>query len=82
MLTATSEGKLEDDARHAIEEALLAGEDWLYEDETYDIIDAAVFDDKLAQIQGLVDAHLHAESSDEQTRGDANETTDDDKIDN
>eukprot|EP01043_Picozoa_sp_COSAG02_P057409 COSAG02_NODE_6965_length_3260_cov_1.897501_2_plen_74_part_00 len=58
MLAAASDGKLEDAAREAVEEALLACEDWLYEEETYDIMDAAVFEDRLAQIESLVGAHI------------------------
>ncbi len=58
ILVAASDGKLEDAAREAVEAALLACEDWLYEEETYDIVDAAVFEDRLAQIESVVGAHV------------------------
>jgi hypothetical protein len=64
VLVAASDGKLEDEAREAVEEALLACEDWLYEEETYGIVDAAVFEDRLAQIESLLDAHLESKDED------------------
>ena len=30
----------------------------MYEEETYDIVDAAVFEDRLAQIESVVGAHV------------------------
>lgn len=80
VLTAASEGKLEDDARELMEQALLACEDWLYEEETYDITDAAVFDDKLTQIQSLMDANLRSSSGQADSKGE--DSVDDDDIDN
>lgn len=42
----------------ALEDALTACEDWLYEEDTYAIIDAAVFDHRLAQLQALMEANM------------------------
>ena len=46
----------EEETRAALEDALTACEDWLYEEGTYGITDATVFDDKLAEIKGLMEA--------------------------
>jgi len=58
VLTAASDGQLDDETRATLEDALMASEDWLYEEETYEITDATVFEDRLAQVQSLVGAHL------------------------
>ena len=59
----------------------MACEDWLYEEETYDIIDAAVFEDRLAQIESMVDAHLRTEEDDTDAAGGGNGSDDDDQMD-
>ena len=64
VLVAASDGKLAEDAREAVEEALLVCEDWLYEEETYNIVDAAVFEDRLAEIKSLVNSHLESQDED------------------
>ena len=77
-MTAASEGKLEDEARKAIEEALMSCEDWLYEEETYQIMDATVFDDRLAQIEGLMHAHLPPSDNQAASKDDEAAREDDD----
>lgn len=58
VLAASSEGRLREETRAALEDALTACEDWLYEEGVYDINDAAMFDDRLAQIEGLMGASM------------------------
>ena len=58
----------------------MACEDWLYEEETYDIIDAAVFEDRRSQIESMVDAALRTEGNNTGAAGEGN-GSDDDEID-
>ena len=69
---------LADEVKTELEGTLTACEDWLYEEETSDITDAAVFAEELARIQKLVEAAMGVDGGEanDDDNGDDNDSED------
>ena len=69
---------LADEVKTELEGTLMACEDWLYEEETYDITDAAVFAEELARIQKVVEAAMGVDGGEanDDDNGDDNDSED------
>ena len=72
---------LADEVKTELEGTLMACEDWLYEEETYDITDAAVFAEELARIQKLVEAAIGVDGGEANDDGDDDNDSEDPEVD-
>ena len=72
---------LADEVKTELEGTLMACEDWLYEEETYDITDAAVFAEELARIQKLVEAAIGVGGGEANGDGDDDNDSEDPEVD-